>query len=68
MGDNLMKLLLCKLGFHKWIYFPLYDPSINAKIITYFMLSRTCIRCRIRHVVLEQHFDPKTGVPIGKGE
>lgn len=63
-GETKMKKLFCMLGFHRWEYFPTYKPSINAPIVTYFMLNRVCKNCPKTQLLFEKFFDPKTGEPI----
>lgn len=56
--------LLCKIGFHNWIHERVYLPSIYAKIVTRFSLIKTCKRCGKRIILVDYHYDPKTGEPV----
>lgn len=56
--------ILCRLGFHNWLYRSVWEPSFDAMIITGFKEIRICRRCDRREVVADDSFDPATGEPI----
>lgn len=56
--------ILCKIGFHSWIFDSQYYPHFFAPIVTRFVCTHTCRRCGKKETLIDAHFDPKNGQPV----
>ncbi len=49
--------ILCKLGFHKWVIKEYFFPSIEAEIVTRFILHRVCKKCLEYELITDMVWD-----------
>jgi len=56
--------ILCKIGMHRWVIKTEWIPSLYADIVTRFLQIATCRRCGLKQVLVDDHYDPKTGEPV----
>jgi len=52
-----MLRILCKLGFHKWIFHHRFYPDIGAPIVSRYVLKKECRRCDKSVVLTDWRYD-----------